>query len=259
MAFESYSESFILLVFCFIFLAGLVDAIAGGGGLIAIPVLMIAFPNAVIAHIFGTNRFASFLGTATAAYQYNKNKPADLKLILYAGIPAAIMAGFGVLCSHYISTTYFKPMVIILLLAVIIFSVFRKDFGNDSKEKKYQYPNLYASLFGGSIGFYNGIFGPGTGTFLLFGLVGLLGYNLLNASSVSKILNVVVDGASLIYFIIIGAVVFKLAIPMAICNIAGGYVGSKIAIKKGNRFIRYVFLAISMVLVVKLAYDYFSN
>jgi uncharacterized protein len=259
MTFESIFEPFILLVFLFIFLAGLIDAIAGGGGLISIPVLMIAFPTAAMPNVFGTNRFSSFLGTATAAYQYNKNKPADLKLILYAGIPAAIMAGLGVLCSQYIPTTYFKPIVIVLLLVVIIFSIFRKDFGNDTKEKKHQHPNLYASLLGGSIGFYNGIFGPGTGTFLLFGLVGLLGYTLLNASSVSKILNVIVDGASLIYFIIIGAVVFKLAIPMAACNIAGGYVGSKIAIKKGNRFIRYVFLVISMVLVVKLAYDYFSN
>jgi uncharacterized protein len=259
MLFDSFLDNHILLLLFFVFIAGLVDAIAGGGGLITIPVLMIIFPNAIITHIFGTNRFASFLGTATAAYQYNKNKPTDLKMILYAGIPAAIMAGLGVLCSHYIPSHYFKPIVIVLLLAVIIFSIVRKDFGNDVVEKNNKHIYLYASLLGGSIGFYNGIFGPGTGTFLLFGLVGVLGYNLIKASSMAKILNVIVDGASLIYFIIIGAVVFKLAIPMAACNIAGGYIGSKIAIKKGNRFIRYVFLIISMALVIKIAIDYFSE
>ncbi len=259
MAFESYLELQIVLLFLFIFLAGFVDAVAGGGGLISVPVLMIIFPNALMPNILGTNRFASFLGTLTAAYQYNKNESANVKMILYAGLPAAIMAAIGALCSHYIPNTYFKPIVILLLLGVIIFSLLRKDFGAVEKEKKHNNPLFYTGLIGGIIGFYNGLVGPGTGTFLLFGLVTILGYSLIKASSMAKILNVIVDASSLFYFIFIGAVVFKLAIPMAACNILGGYIGSKVAINKGNRFVRYVFLCISMALVVKLVYDYFQN
>jgi uncharacterized protein len=259
MAFESLFEPFILLVFFFVFLAGLIDAIAGGGGLISIPVLMLAFPSASMPNIFGTNRFSSFLGTATAAYQYNKNHKANGQMLIYAGIPASIMAAIGALCSHHIPAHYFKPIVIILLMAVILFSFLKKDFGSVAIQKDSKHQLLYASIIGAGIGFYNGLVGPGTGTFLLFGLVTIIGFSLIQASATAKILNVIVDLSSLIYFIYIGAVVFKLAIPMAICNILGGYLGSKIAINKGNQFIRYIFLSVSMALVIKLAYDYFLN
>jgi uncharacterized protein len=256
MAFESFFEPFILLVFFFIFVAGIVDAIAGGGGLISIPILMIAFPFAAMPNIFGTNRFASFLGTSAAAYQYNRNHKANRQLLLYAGIPASIMAALGALCSHYMPTYYFKPIVILLLMVVILFSFLKKDFGSVAIQKNDKYQLLYASMIGLVIGFYNGFIGPGTGTFLLFSLVTVIGFNFIQASATAKILNVIVDLSSLTYFIYTGAVVFKLAIPMAICNIFGAYLGSKIAISKGSQFIRYVFLCVSLALVIKLGYDY---
>jgi uncharacterized protein len=253
--FNSYLETTIILVLILVFFAGFVDAIAGGGGLISIPVLMMAFPNALMPQIFGTNRFSSLLGTATASFHYYKNHPPDIKLLLQMGIPAAIMANIGAHFSTSIPNQYFKPAVIIVLLGVILFSAFNKGFGQKGKEGK-SFSYLTPILIGTVIGLYNGLFGPGTGSFLLFGIVSIMGYSLLEASSVAKILNTIIDIASLLHFLFAGVVYFKLAIPMAACNIAGAYVGSKLAIKKGNDFIRYFFLAVSLALVIKLSYDY---
>jgi uncharacterized protein len=258
MEFESYFEISIIILLLCIFLAGFIDAIAGGGGLISIPVLMMVFPSVLMPNIIGTNRFSSFLGTSIAAYQYNRNNKAKLSLILYAGIPASLMAALGAYCSHYIPNHYYKPIVIILLLIVILISLFKKDFGNNTIEKDHHNETVIAILIGALIGFYNGLVGPGTGTFLLFGLVSIMGYNLLQASAAAKILNAIVDISSLLYFIIQGAVIFKLAIPMAICNMLGAYAGSKLAIMKGNKVIKYVFLLVSFILVVKLSIDYFN-
>ncbi len=251
----SFFDLSIWVVLAFIFIAGVVDAIAGGGGLISVPILMMTFPMAAMPTIIGTNRFSSFLGTLTAAWQYNKNEKVNLKIIFFAGIPGAIMAALGAWCSHFMPSHYFKPIVIIILLAVILFSIFKRDFGNKMVNGIQNPALLPAMCMGLILGFYNGLVGPGTGLFLLFSLVTFVGFNLVQASATAKLLNVIVDMASLVYFLIAGAIVFKLAIPMALCNILGGYFGSKMAIAKGNQFIKYFFLVVAFILVLKLLLD----
>ncbi len=254
----SLLDSAILVVLLFTFFAGFVDAIAGGGGLISVPILMMTFPLASMPNIIGTNRFSSFLGTLTAAWQYNKNHKANKLVLLYAGIPAAFMAAIGAWCSHFIPSDYFKPIVIVILLAVIIFSFLKKNFGNASTQNGKNNLLPIAVTCGITLGFYNGLIGPGTGTFLLFSLVTFIGFNLIEASATAKFLNVIVDISSLFYFLIAGSVIFKLAIPMALCNMLGGYIGSKVAIAKGNQFVRYFFLLIAFCLVLKLIIGYFN-
>ncbi|MEA5458224.1 sulfite exporter TauE/SafE family protein [Arcicella sp. LKC2W] len=249
----------LLLMCCAALLAGFVDSIVGGGGLVQVPALFILFPHFEIPRIIGTNRFSSFMGTAVAGYQYSKKVEIPWRTVIYAGIGAGVMAFLGAKISDIIDEKILKPVILILMTAIAIYTFTKKDLGQDERLKfELAKVPLYGLIIGSSAGFYNGFVGPGTGSLLVFGFVSVIGYGFLKASAISKIINVIADVCSLGYFIVEGYVQYEIAIPMMICNMAGSYLGSKMAILKGNEFVRTFFLFVIFALILRFAWDIFK-
>jgi hypothetical protein len=241
-------------------LAGFIDSIVGGGGLVQAPSLFILYPQLRVPNIIGTNRFASFMGTAVAGYQYSKKVKIPIKTILFAGFGAATASYCGALISSLMNEQILKPTILVLMTLIAIYTYRKKDLGQT--EKNHTNPHklpYYGLLIGVITGFYNGFVGPGTGSLLVFGFVSIVGYSFLTASAVAKIINVVADISSLIFFVAKGFVIYKIAIPMMICNIIGSYFGSKMAILRGNSFVRYVFLFVVFGLILRFGYDIFTS
>lgn len=249
----------LLLMCCAALLAGFVDSIVGGGGLVQVPALFILFPHFEIPRIIGTNRFSSFMGTAVAGYQYSKKVEIPWRTVIYAGIGAGVMAFLGAKISDIIDEKILKPVILVLMTAIAIYTFTKKDLGQDEMLKfELAKVPLYGLIIGSSAGFYNGFVGPGTGSLLVFGFVSVIGYGFLKASAISKIVNVIADVSSLGYFIVAGYVQYEIAIPMMICNMAGSYFGSKMAILKGNEFVRNFFLVVIFALILRFGWDIFK-
>ncbi len=240
--------------------AGFIDAIVGGGGLIQVPMLLILFPGFTHVQVIATNRFASVAGTAVAAYQYIKLVGIDVTMAIVTGIAAATASFSGTFVMERISPEVFKPLLLVVIIVLAVYTFLKKDLGT-VHELKYSGKTFLAvcATIGAVIGFYNGFIGPGTGSLLVFAFVSIAGMNFLKASSGSKLINAVADTFSLIGFLLHGAVVFKLALPMMACNMLGGYLGSRTAVLKGNLFIRYVFLAVITLLILRFGRDVVMN
>jgi uncharacterized protein len=238
------------------FFAGFIDAVVGGGGLVQVPALFILFPYFKVPQIIGTNRFASFMGTSVAAYQYSKIVKIPWKVVLWAGVGAGLAAYGGAKFSSLVSEEILKPCVLILMIAIAIYTFIKKDLGiEDNFRVPVSQIIFYGFVIGCCTGFYNGFVGPGTGSLLVFGFVSIVGYGFLKGSAISKFINVIADVSSLVFFLTNDFVVFQLAIPMMVCNMAGSYFGSKMAILKGNSFVRKFFLLVIAALILRFAYD----
>jgi uncharacterized membrane protein YfcA len=250
----------LLLMCCAALLAGFVDSIVGGGGLVQVPALFILYPHFEIPRIIGTNRFSSFMGTAVAGYQYAKKVEIPWRTVIYAGIGAGVMAFLGAKISDLIDEKILKPIILILMTAIAIYTFKKKDLGQEEM-LKFQLAKVpfYGLVIGASAGFYNGFVGPGTGSLLVFGFVSVIGYGFLKASAISKIVNVIADVASLGFFITQGYVQYEIAIPMMLCNMTGSYFGSKMAILKGNEFVRNFFLVVIFALILRFGWDIVSK
>lgn len=250
----------LLLMCCAALLAGFVDSIVGGGGLVQVPALFILYPHFEIPRIIGTNRFSSFMGTAVAGYQYAKKVEIPWRTVIYAGIGAGVMAYLGAKISDLIDEEILKPIILVLMTAIAIYTFKKKDLGQEEM-LKFQLNKVpfYGFVIGSSAGFYNGFVGPGTGSLLVFGFVSVIGYGFLKASAISKIVNVIADVASLGFFITQGYVQFEIAIPMMLCNMTGSYFGSKMAILKGNEFVRNFFLVVIFALILRFGWDIVSK
>lgn len=248
----------IVLLCCFAFTAGFVDAVSGGGGLIQLPAIFILQPQLSLVQILATNKTSSFCGTSVAAYRYIRRVAIDWKSLSPAIIAALVASFTGALLVSYIHKEQFMPFIITALVLVLAYTMFKKDLGlrHDMKEHSKNRSVFYAVIVGGVLGLYEGLVGPGTGSFLIFAFIVLFGYDFLHASANAKIINVAANIGALAFFIYHGFVVWSIAIPIAIANVAGNYAGSHMAIKKGSRFIRWFFIAVSVVLIVKLSYDY---
>jgi uncharacterized protein len=246
----------LLLMCCAALLAGFVDSIVGGGGLVQVPALFILYPHFEIPRIIGTNRFSSFMGTAVAGYQYAKKVEIPWRTVIYAGIGAGVMAFLGAKISDLIDEKILKPIILILMTVIAIYTFKKKDLGQEEM-LKFQLTKVpfYGLIIGASAGFYNGFVGPGTGSLLVFGFVSVIGYGFLKASAISKIVNVIADVASLGFFITQGYVQYEIAIPMMLCNMTGSYLGSKMAILKGNEFVRNFFLIVIFALILRFGWD----
>jgi uncharacterized protein len=238
------------------FFAGFVDAVIGGGGLLQVPLLFILYPNTSHTNIIATNRFASISGTIVAARHYLKTIKVNYTYIAIAGITTAITSYTGTFLMHKIPVHIFKPILFFLIATLTIYTIIKKEIGQVEKvnPKQTKLYILFAAI-GIVLGLYNGTIGPGTGTLLVFSLVQFVGFNFLKASAYSKVINAIADGASLIAFLLQGAVLFTLAIPMLLANMLGAYIGSKMAIQKGNAFIRIFFIGVMILLLSKLAWD----
>lgn len=250
LAVENISLWLIALCICAAFLAGFVDAVAGGGGLIQLPTLLVAFPNTALATIVGTNKSVSIFGTTAAANTYRKKLPTDRRVL----VPMIIFAFLGSMAGSalvtYVEREWFEPIILVILIVVALFTIFRPTFGQHEKNIK-NAAAFKSVLLGGVIGFYDGIIGPGTGMFLLFGLVSVLGSTFLQASATAKFVNVATNFASLVVFIPGGHIIWLLTLVMAPANLLGGVVGARTALDKGSKFVRAIFIIMIAVLIIR--------
>ncbi len=238
------------------FLAGFIDSIIGGGGLILLPGLMIARPDLPLATILGTNKFAAVCGTSIATWQYAQQVAIPWRTMLPAAIAGFIFAGWGAQLVSNLQSTTIKPLILVLLITVAIYTFHKKDFGNLHIPKLTQPQQIAVGILMGAIlGFYDGFFGPGTGSFLIFVMIGIMGFGFLTASASAKVINLATNLSAFLYLALTNHVNYSLAIPMAVFNIAGAIWGTKLAILQGNSFIRKLFLSVVTGLIIKLAYD----
>jgi len=250
-----------LLALCgFAFLAGFVDAVVGGGGLIQIPALFVLMPQLPPALLFGTNKFASVWGTLSAAIQYARRVPPIWRTVLPAAAAALLCSFLGAHAVSAIQPALLRPLILVLLLAVLGYTLWKKDFGALHAPHLSHARQLWLGLAtGGVIGFYDGFFGPGTGSFLIFAFVGLFGFSFLAASASAKVVNVVTNLAALAYFASHGDVLYATALPMAACNVAGSLAGSRLALRRGSGFVRGLFIVVVVALIARFAYDIFKR
>ena len=235
------------------FFAGFVDSIAGGGGLIQLPALLIGLPKSETAEVLGTNKLSAIFGTTTAAALYRKQIKPDPKILLAMGVPAFLGSAGGAVLASKIPTSSMRPMVLLLLIVVAIYTWFKPDLGKFENLKHQSGRRVQiAALAGAVIGFYDGIFGPGTGSFLMLILVASLGYAFITASAIAKVVNVATNVGAILVFGIHGAVIWQIGIIMGTANITGAVIGSRLAIKGGSTLVRKVFLIVTVALIIKV-------
>lgn len=235
------------------FFAGFVDSIAGGGGLIQLPALLIGLPKSETAEVLGTNKLSAVFGTTTAAALYRKQIKPDPKILLAMGVPAFLGSAGGAVLASKIPTSSMRPMVLLLLIVVAIYTWFKPDLGKFENLKHQSGRRVQiAALAGAVIGFYDGIFGPGTGSFLMLILVASLGYAFITASAMAKVVNVATNVGAILVFGIHGAVIWQIGIIMGTANITGAVIGSRLAIKGGSTLVRKVFLIVTVALIIKV-------
>jgi uncharacterized protein len=245
-----------LIVFlcAFSLLAGFIDSVVGGGGLIQIPAMLILLPGLPVATILGTNKFASCAGTTIAVQRYARHVTFDWSTILPAALAAFVFSFLGSRTVALLNTALMRPVVLALLVLVAIYVFFVKDLGLIHQPKHAPAKAKWLGvLIGAGLGFYDGFFGPGTGSFLIFLFVGVFGFDFLSASASAKVINLATNIASVIYFGWTGHIIYAYALPMALCSILGAALGTRLAIAKGSRFVRIFFLVIVCALIAKLA------
>jgi uncharacterized membrane protein YfcA len=247
------------LIICpLVFIAGFVDSVAGGGGIISIPSYL--FAGVPIHLAYGTNKFAMCMGTSISAYKYNKSGNVRLVPALFSAGGALIGSWLGARLVMRLSEQYLSYSLMALLPLVALFLLFNRGFGKETAPKDLAAPALYSlsALIGLVMGVYDGFFGPGTGTFLALLFTAVLGFSLLNASGNAKVVNLASNIGALVVYITGGQVIYALALPAAICAISGNYLGSRLAIKNGAKFIRPLIIAVIVLLFVKIFIDIFN-
>jgi len=252
-------ETYLLILLCIAaFFAGFVDAIVGGGGLIQTPVALIALPNLAVSTVIGSLKIPAFSGTAFAARQYLKKVEMNWKLLFIMAIIAFSAAFLGSNVLTLVSNNFMKPILLVVLSVIAIYTFTKKNFGiHQEKNLSPKRQLALAVVMSSCIGFYDGFIGPGTGSFLVLGFVAILGFDFLHASANAKMVNLATNFGSICLFILKGKIIWAIAIPMAICNAMGGWVGAKLAIKKGNGFIRIFFLVVVIGTLIRFGYDVF--
>jgi uncharacterized membrane protein YfcA len=237
--------------------AGFIDAIAGGGGLIQLPALLIGLPHKPIGLILGTNKVPAILGTSSSGIAYFRKVRPDLHAVLFMATPAMAGSALGAHLASHFPTHTFRPIIMALLVLVALYTWKRPHLGVEEKLRfSPAMQNVLLAGIGLSIGFYDGIFGPGTGTFLVFALVGIIGYAFLKASATAKLVNISTNFAALLTFQISGHIWWRLGLIMAVANIAGSIGGARLAIRGGSTLVRKVFLIVVAILIAKLGYDW---
>lgn len=232
------------------FLAGFVDAVAGGGGLIQLPIMLLAFPQQSLATVSGTNKSISIVGTTAAARTYAKRISFNPQFVGTMAVFAFAGSACGAALVTKVSRQAFEPILLGMLIAVAIFTLVRPDFGSVLRPEP-RGP-LAASMLGAGIGFYDGIMGPGTGMFLVFGLIAYIGLDFLTSSASAKFVNVATNAAALVVFIPTNHVMWAITAAMAPANLLGGLIGAKTALNRGSAFVRIVFLVMVGLMIVRL-------
>jgi len=236
--------------------AGLIDSMVGGGGLIQVPALFAALPHAPHAELLGTSKLAGIGGTTSAAIRYARTVRIPWRFALPATIAAFFASLAGAVLTTRMPSEFFRPLVPLMLAAVFIYVVRRRDFGKEHAPLAVNTRAIALAAFGGGvIGLYDGFFGPGTGTFLVFFFVRVFALDFLHASASAKVVNIAANASALFLFGFTGNVLWLLGFAMMACNIAGSIIGSQLAIRHGSVFVRKVFLLVVSALIAKTAWD----
>jgi uncharacterized membrane protein YfcA len=252
--------SFTIALLCIIaFFAGFVDAIIGGGGLIQTPAGLILLPNNSIAQVIGSLKIPSFSGSFFAARTFLKKiKIPFARLLLFTSI--AFTASFtGSYCLTLVSNRFMKPVILLVLIFIAIYTFTKKNFGQTTKNEQLHFPWYKGAIICIGLGLYDGFIGPGAGSLLVLAFISWLGFDFLQANAHAKVVNLATNLGSIVLFTLKGSILWPIAIPMAICNAIGGMLGSKLAIAKGNQFIRTVFLIVIIGTLCRLGYDVFLH
>lgn len=238
------------------FAASAVDAIAGGGGLINLPAILAA---GVPPHFaLGTNKFASSFGAFTSAYTFTRSGKVFVPLMKITAPCTLVGSVIGVLTALRINQDFLQVIILALIFATAIYTIVKKNFGSEDIFEGLTRKNLIQGcIFAFSLGFYDGFFGPGTGSFLIFLFIKVYGFDFTTAAGNSKVLNFVSNITSLVMFAINGKIYYMLGIPIGLAMIAGARVGSSIAIRNGAKVIKPIFVTIALVLTLKLMSDIF--
>ncbi len=248
----------LLLLCAFALLAGAVDAVVGGGGLVQLPALLLV-PGLTPVQALATNKLAGIMGTSVSAATYYRRVHPDLRTATPMAVAALGGAAGGALLASSLPAQVFRPVILVALVGVAVYTVARPALGRATSLRWADRRHLAGAVaLGVGIGFYDGLLGPGTGTFLVIGLVAVLGYAFLEASAKAKIVNAATNLGALGVFALQGAPLWKLGLAVGAANIAGAYLGARMAVAKGSRFVRVVFRVVVGGLIVRLAWDVFG-
>lgn len=235
------------------FCAAFVDSIAGGGGIISMPAFLLAGLPPHLA--LGTNKFSSSCASFTSSVKFAQSGKVDFKLIKFLAPFTFVGAILGVNAVLKINTKYLNTIVLVLLLLVSIYSLFSKNIGTEDNFQGLSKKNIFLGIILAlSLGFYDGFFGPGTGSFLIFGLIGIFSFDFTRAGGNSKFLNFVSNIASLGMFALRGQIDYKVGIPVALFMIIGARLGTKVALNKGAKLIKPIFVTMSLAVATKMLY-----
>ena len=236
--------------------AGFVDAVVGGGGLVQLPALLLGLPAASPVEVLATNKLASICGTTVSSATYYRRIRPDPKTFLPLMLLAFVGSAGGAAVAFLIPKGAFDPIVLVALVVVGAYVVLKPSIGGATALRFAGHRHTAAAMLTGlAIGFYDGALGPGTGSFFVFTLVGLLGYSFLEASAKARLSNWATNLAALCVFVPQGAVLWKVGLLMGVCNLAGGYLGARTAVARGAGFVRVFFIVVVSCFVVRIGGD----
>lgn len=237
------------------FFAGMVDAVVGGGGLIQIPVLLSQFPTTAIPTLFGTNKLAAIVGTASAMAKFGRRVAIPWKVVLPATLSALVGAWMGAALVAWLPRDWMRPLVLVMMIGAALYTFKNKDFGAAITRDHRPSDRWGGAALGLAIGLYDGFFGPGTGSLLLFAFVRLFGMDFLRATASAKVVNVATNLSAIVLFASHGPLMWEIGILMAVSNLAGAQLGTGLALRHGSAFIRKAFLVVVVLLIGKMAFD----
>ncbi len=248
-----------LLLLCFIaFAAGWMDAIAGGGAMLQLPALFVLLPQTTAATIIGINKFSSVSGQLGAAIQYIRRLPMQWRIVLLLSLTTVLFAWLGTVVMVALPDRLLRLLILIALVCVTLFTLLRKNFGT-----VHQLPygplrlTIIPLTLGVFFGFQDALVPVGSSTILILLLVSFVGFDFLNATATAKVVNVASNITALTYLASTNHILYGVAIPMAICNLAGSVLGARMAMARGSRFVRLLFLLVVNLIILKFAYDIF--
>lgn len=250
---EQLTEYILIIIFVMGAIAGFVDSIAGGGGLITVPTLLFAGLDPLVA--LGTNKLQSSMGEITASANYIAKKQLELNGLLTGIIFTIVGAVFGAVIVSYVSKQSLENIIPMLMLAITIYAIFSKKLRSIENTHSLVSKKTFYIFCGLSIGFYNGFFGPGVGSIWIVAFIIMLGYTVKNASISTKPLNLAGNLSSLIYFMYIGKVNFIYGFTMGAGQIFGAFAGSHVVLKNGDRIVRPVFISVCLIMTGRLIYN----
>jgi len=233
-----------------------VDAVVGGGGLIQLPALLLGLPNASPVQLLATNKLAAICGTTVSSATYYRRVRPDPKTFLPLMVFAFIGSAAGALVASHIPRSAFEPIVLVVLIVVGAYVLFKPSMGQVTELRFAGHHHTAAAIgVGLVVGFYDGALGPGTGSFFVISLVALLGYSFLEASAKARLANWATNFAALCVFVPQGAVLWKIGLVLGACNLVGGYIGARVAVSKGTRFVRVFFIVVVSAFIVRIGGD----